>query len=191
MPAQRPGLADLSDDDRQELESWLVEFDQNWGDGLLSGRVEPDPARQLVAPPRAGRDGQDRPGAAVAGAATGSASNRTSWTSPSWARRDDVSADLIQAEYEVRRQFGAPADLEEYARRFPHQAEELRLAVGLAVARRPPILPSAVSVRRPARPASGASPSSSAGTGSSSGWARGGWGRSTWPKTPSSAAGWR
>ncbi len=37
----------------------------------------------------------------------------------------DVSADLIQAEYEVRRQFGAPLTLEDYNRRFPHQAEEL------------------------------------------------------------------
>ena len=38
---------------------------------------------------------------------------------------DDVSADLIQAEYEVRKQFGAPVSLEDYLRRFPHQAAEL------------------------------------------------------------------
>src|SRR6187397_350721 len=38
----------------------------------------------------------------------------------------DVTADLIHAEYEIRRQFGAPADLPDYARRFPRQVEELR-----------------------------------------------------------------
>jgi len=38
---------------------------------------------------------------------------------------ENVSADLIEAEYEVRRQFGAPLALEDYIRRFPHQAAEL------------------------------------------------------------------
>ena len=34
-----PRLADLSDDDRQVLESWLVEFDQGWDEGLLANRL--------------------------------------------------------------------------------------------------------------------------------------------------------
>ena len=37
----------------------------------------------------------------------------------------NVSADLIQAEYEVRRQFGVPVTLDDYVRRFPHQAGDL------------------------------------------------------------------
>ena len=51
----------------------------------------------------------------------------------------DVSADLIQAEYEVRRQFGVPLALEDYIRRFPHQAGELARMIaqgGSAVSRR-------------------------------------------------------
>ena len=43
MAASNPRLADLSDDDRQALESWLVEFDQRWDDGILAGRVEQIP----------------------------------------------------------------------------------------------------------------------------------------------------
>ena len=60
----------------------------------------------------------------------------------------DVSADLIQAEYEVRRQFGAPAALEDYLRRFPHQAGELARLIaqgGSSLSRR------VASIRRSAR----------------------------------------
>jgi hypothetical protein len=44
MAAQNPRLADLSDDDRLVLESWLVEFDQRWDEGLLANRVEQIPS---------------------------------------------------------------------------------------------------------------------------------------------------
>ena len=44
---------------------------------------------------------------------------------PELGRPDNVSADLIRAEYEVRKQFGAPISLDDYMRRFPHQAAEL------------------------------------------------------------------
>ncbi len=43
MAARNPSLADLCDDDRQVLESWLVEFDQGWDDGLLANRVDQIP----------------------------------------------------------------------------------------------------------------------------------------------------
>ena len=39
MAALNPRLAGLSDDDRQVLDSWLVEFDQGWDKGrLMSGK---------------------------------------------------------------------------------------------------------------------------------------------------------
>lgn len=40
-----------------------------------------------------------------------------------------VALGLIQAEYEVRQQFGFPADLEDFARRFPRQEVALRRLV--------------------------------------------------------------
>ena len=71
------------------------------------------------------------------GSAARSASNPTSSEFPELGSPGDVSADLIQAEYEVRRQFGAPVALEDYLRRFPHQAAELArlIAAGGCAAR--------------------------------------------------------
>src|SRR4029077_17432958 len=39
---------------------------------------------------------------------------------------DNAAPDLIQAEYEVRQQFGFMPELGEYERRFPRQADTLR-----------------------------------------------------------------
>ena len=124
MAALNPRLADLSDDDRQVLESWLVEFDQGWDEGLLANRVDQIPPGSswrlpaLAEMVKIDLERQWRRGRQV---------SLESYLEefPELGSPGDVSADLIQAEYEVRRQFGAPAALEDYVRRFPHQAGEL------------------------------------------------------------------
>ncbi len=43
MAALNSQLAELSDDNRQVLESCLVEFDQRWDEGLLANRFDQIP----------------------------------------------------------------------------------------------------------------------------------------------------
>jgi formylglycine-generating enzyme required for sulfatase activity len=124
MAALNPGLADLSNDDRQVLDSWLVEFDQRWDEGLLANRLDQIPPGSswrlpaLAEMVKIDLERQWRRGRQV---------SLESYLGefPELGSPADVSADLIQAEYEVRRQFGAPLALDDYLRRFPHQAEEL------------------------------------------------------------------
>ena len=138
MAALNPRLADLSDDDRQVLESWLVEFDQRWDEGLLANRLDQIPPGSswrlpaLAEMVKIDLERQWRRGRQV---------SLESYLEefPELGSPGDVSADLIQAEYEVRRQFGAPLTLEDYIRRFPHQAGELARLIaqgGSALSRR-------------------------------------------------------
>ncbi len=138
MAALNPRLADLSDDDRQVLESWLVEFDQGWDEGLLANRLDQIPPGSswrlpaLAEMVKIDLERQWRLGRQV---------SLESYLEdfPELGGPGDVSADLIQAEYEVRRQFGAPLTLEDYLRRFPHQAGELARLIapgGSALSRR-------------------------------------------------------
>jgi len=128
MAVPNPHLADLSDDDRLVLESWLVEFDQRWDEGLLANRVEQIPRGSswrlpaLAEMVKIDLERQWQRGRQV---------SLESYLKdfPELGSPADVSADLIQAEYEVRRQFGAPAALEDYIRRFPAQAGELALLI--------------------------------------------------------------
>jgi serine/threonine protein kinase len=124
MSPQIPRLADLSDNDRQELEAWLVEFDQRWETGLLVNRVQqipPGSSWRLPALAEMVKIDLERQWA------RGHEISLESYLKqyPELGRADDVSADLIQAEYEVRKQFGAPVTLDDYLKRFPHQAAEL------------------------------------------------------------------
>jgi formylglycine-generating enzyme required for sulfatase activity len=123
MAPPNPRLAALSDADRQVLESWLVAFDQQWDESLLASRVDQIPPGSSWRVPALAEmvkidlERQWQHG------------HRVSLESylekfPELGTSEDVSADLIAAEYEVRLQFGAPAALEEYRRRFPHQAAE-------------------------------------------------------------------
>ena len=124
MAALNPSLADLSDDDRQVLESWLVEFDQGWDEHLLANRLDQIPPGSswrlpaLAEMVKIDLERQWRRGRQV---------SLESYLEefPELGSPGDVSIDLIQAEYEVRCQFGAPLTLEDYLRRFPHQAGEL------------------------------------------------------------------
>ena len=124
MSPRTPRLADLSDNDRQVLEAWLVEFDQRWEDGLLANRADqipPGSSWRLPALAEMVKIDLERQWA------RGQEISLESYLKqyPELGRPDDVSADLIQAEYEVRKQFGAPVALDDYLRRFPHQAAEL------------------------------------------------------------------
>jgi hypothetical protein len=119
-------LMDLSREDRQSLEWWLAEFDRSWHDGLLEGRVrdlrpQGDPLRLAAVAEMVKIDLEKQ-------WQQGRKAQLESYleTYPELGTRQTVSADLIQAEYEVRRQFGAGADLAEYSRRFPRQTDELR-----------------------------------------------------------------
>src|ERR1700680_2791097 len=108
MAALNPRLADLSDDDRQVLESWLVEFDQRWDEGLLASRVEqipPGSSWRLPALAEMGKIDLERQW--QRGRHISLESSLAQF--PELGSPGDVSADLIQAEYEVRREFGAPA----------------------------------------------------------------------------------
>jgi Protein kinase domain len=124
MAALNPRLADLSDLDRLVLESWLVEFDQRWDEGILANRVDQIPRGSswrlpaLAEMVKIDLERQWQRGRQV---------SLESYLKdfPELGSPADVSADLIQAEYDVRRQFGAPAALEDYIKRFPGQAGEL------------------------------------------------------------------
>jgi formylglycine-generating enzyme required for sulfatase activity/serine/threonine protein kinase len=124
MAALNPGLADLSDDDRQVLDSWLIEFDQRWDEGLLANRLDQiPPGSSWRLPALAEMVKVDLQRQWQRGRQVSLESYLEEF--PELGSPGDVSADLIQAEYEVRRQFGAPVALDDYLRRFPQQAEEL------------------------------------------------------------------
>jgi predicted Ser/Thr protein kinase len=129
MPVTEPHLAELSDDQRQVLETWLVEFDLSWDERRLTSWLArlPPPGDRLRRPAllemikidleRRWRRGQ-RP--CLEGYVK---------ALPELGTADSLPADLIQAEYEARLHGGAPADLAEFARRFPRQADQLRRLV--------------------------------------------------------------
>ena len=66
MAAPNPRLADLSDDDRQVARVVAGRVRSALGRGHPRQPRRADPARQLLAPAGPGRDGQDRPRAAMA-----------------------------------------------------------------------------------------------------------------------------
>ena len=195
MAALNPRLTKLSDHDLRVLDSWLVEFDQRWDEGLLANRLDQIPPGSAWRLPALAEmvkidlERQWRRGRQV---------SLESYLKqfPELGSPADVSADLIQAEYEVRRQFGAPARPRRLRPPLPASGRGTRpldrsrrlSAVAPFVGRRGISLffPSP-ETRQNAR---ASSPNSLAGTGSSSGWARAAWVRSTWPRIPTSNARW-
>src|SRR5262249_47192588 len=125
MAFSHRSLSELSEQDRRVVEGWLVAFEQDWDERRLVAQVRRLPA-----------EGPLR-GAALARLVkidlgrqwqNGRRANVEAYLKafPELGTPETVPADLVLAEYEARRQFGAPADLAEFARRFPQQAEELR-----------------------------------------------------------------
>jgi formylglycine-generating enzyme required for sulfatase activity/serine/threonine protein kinase len=133
----------LTDDDRRQLESWVEGFDRDWDDGLLASRasgIPPDSSLRLPALTEMVKidlERQWRQGKRV--------TLETYLAQyPELGTPADVSADLIRVEFEVRHRFGASADLEDYARRFPRQAEALRRLIEAPVLPAPePVVASA------------------------------------------------
>jgi hypothetical protein len=149
VAALNPRLAGLSDDDRQVLDSWLVEFDQRWDEGLLTNRLDQiPPGSSWRLPALAEMVKIDLERQWLLGRQISLESYLEQY--PELGRPGDVSADLIQAEYEVRRQFGAPLTIEDYVRRFSHQAGEL----ARLIAQGPSALSRQSSVAAPSRSSS-------------------------------------
>src|SRR5260370_691402 len=123
-------LAGLSDDKRQALETWLVEFDLSWDEGRLASWVRRLPPRgdclrrpALVEMVKIDLERRWQRGQRAKLEAYASAL-------PELGTPDRLPADVLLAEYEARHQCGATADLADFARRFPRQADELRRLVG-------------------------------------------------------------
>ncbi len=120
-----PSLTELTDCDRETLEGWLIAFDTHWQEDTLADWATVRLPRQHLLRPVAlaemvhvDLERQWQRG------------NRLSLDAyldryPELGSPESVSADLIFAEYLVRRQFGAPAELNEFVRRFPSQADQL------------------------------------------------------------------
>jgi serine/threonine protein kinase len=123
-------LAELSDDQRQVLETWLVEFDLSWDEGQLASWVRRlasrgDCLRQLALVEMVKIDLERR-------WQRGQRACLEAYLNaiPELGTLDSLPTELLLAEYEARQLCGAPADLAQFARRFPRQAGELRWLVG-------------------------------------------------------------
>jgi serine/threonine protein kinase len=125
-------LAGLSGEKRQALEAWLVEFDLSWDEDRLGSWLRRLPPRgdclrlpALVEMVKIDLERRWQRGQRAKLEAYASAL-------PELGTPERLPADLLLAEYEARLHCGATADLADFARRFPRQAEELRLLVGKA-----------------------------------------------------------
>ena len=118
MTTPTPNLADLSADDRRRLESLLLKFDQSWDEKRLPAAVRQlpadDPLRRpaLVEMIKIDLERRRKAGDKVRVEAYLK-------PFPELGTADDLPADLILAEYQARRQFGAKADLSEYDKLLP------------------------------------------------------------------------
>ncbi|MEI6502088.1 MAG: serine/threonine-protein kinase, partial [Armatimonadota bacterium] len=121
-----PNLLELARRERELLESWLVQLDQGWQTEALASWVAdrlPGPENPLrrVALAEMVKIDLERQWQVGNQLTLGSYLERY----PELGTPQTVAADLIFAEYQVRQQFGASAELSEFARRYPHQAGDL------------------------------------------------------------------
>ena len=121
-------LTDLSGANREVIEAWLVEFEFAWEAGLLEGRLnrlDRVPLEEELRLPaliemiKIDLERQWRHGRQIS-------LDSYLHSYPELGGPDQVDAELIVAEYRVRRQFGAAAELDTYAMRYPNQASEVR-----------------------------------------------------------------
>jgi serine/threonine protein kinase/HEAT repeat protein len=125
MTAQAPHLASLSADERRQLESLLLKFDQSWDEKRLPAALRnlsaDSPLRRPALIELIKLDLEHRRKA-------GQKVRIESYLKPlpELGTADDLPVDLILAEYQMRRQAGAAGDVGDYAKRFPRQADELR-----------------------------------------------------------------
>ncbi len=125
MAVTNAWLTDLTDDARLQVESLLLSFDQSWSPDRLAeqARALPpvgDPLRLagLIELVKVDLERHWQHGRHV---------HVEDYLAlyPELGTSASVAPDLLQTEYEVRRQFGQPADLSAFAARFPLQAEAL------------------------------------------------------------------
>jgi serine/threonine protein kinase len=128
MSATEPRLSRLSGTDLHRLELLLVEFDRGWEDGHLDAaarRLPPgDPLRlpALLEMVKVDLEKQWQRGRKAKVEAY-------LHLYPDLGTPQTVEADLLLAEYQVRHQFGDNPTLNEYDRRFPNRASELRAII--------------------------------------------------------------
>ncbi|HKI32301.1 MAG TPA: serine/threonine-protein kinase [Gemmataceae bacterium] len=125
MAAVKSKSPALSPNDRRQLEEMLLQFDQSWDEGQLAARVRELPAAAhplrraaLVELVKLDLEHQWQRERRVKVEAYLKAY-------PELGKRAAVPADLLLAEWQVRRQFGAPAELADFERRFPEKVAEL------------------------------------------------------------------
>jgi predicted Ser/Thr protein kinase len=132
------GALHLSDAERALLASCVHDFEHGWNEGQLAARVRKLPApgspvRRAALVELVKMDMQQR----------WQAGRRVLLDAylkgyPELGTADTVSAELILAEWQIRRKFGSSsAQPAEYARRFPRQADELQRRMGEV----PPLAP--------------------------------------------------
>ena len=125
MAAVAPHLAAISDEDRRTLDALLAELNRSWDERRLTGLVRRLPA------------GGPLRRAALCELVKADLERR--WQGgrkvlldaylkpyPELGTTETLPADLVWAEFRLRRRFGSRADLADYQRRFPNQAAELR-----------------------------------------------------------------
>jgi hypothetical protein len=128
MAATNEQVLRLTDEQRQELEALLVALDRCWHEGRLAecARALPtaSPLRlpALIEMVKIDLERQWQTGRRVSLQGYLDAY-------PELGSAHTVALDLIQAEYEVRLQFGDLATVEDYARRFPGRAAAVRQAL--------------------------------------------------------------
>jgi formylglycine-generating enzyme required for sulfatase activity len=124
MAALNPEPAELSGDERQVLASWLEAFEAQWDERLLANRAAAvPPGSSWRLPALAGMVKIDLQRQWQQGRRVSLGSYLEQF--PELGGPGEMSSDLIRAEYEIRRRFGAPVALEEYLGPFPHLAAEL------------------------------------------------------------------
>jgi N-acetylneuraminic acid mutarotase len=127
-------LGELADCDRETIEAWLVAFDTAWQQDALAEWVstrlpKQHPLRPLALEEMVAIDLEHQ----------WQRGNRLTLESyleayPELGSVETVSIALIWAEYQVRQHFEAPADMDEFTRRFPRQAADLARRVQQAAA---------------------------------------------------------
>ncbi len=165
MAAVHSKVWQLSETDRQWLEARLVDFDQLWTPQLLASEAAKLPAEgvvrrcALVEMVKIDLEKQWHAGQRVP-------LDAYLKTFPELGTPATVAVDLILAEYQVRKQFGATVELAWFAKRFERATDELEAALAESVnaASKATLAPqgSTKEVRRPS-PSPASAPSGGAG----------------------------
>jgi WD40 repeat protein/predicted Ser/Thr protein kinase len=116
---------DLSGDQRRQVEGWLAEFERGWDEKALAARAAqlPPPGDRRRLPLLGGLVRLDQAQQWRRGRRAVLEAYLKLY--PELGTPETVDFALVRAEFELRQQFAPPADLDQLARRFPRQAEEL------------------------------------------------------------------